>query len=276
MGVRGWERKDHVRTGCTVELLRLDREDAGLAVLTVDAPPLNLYTAAMQAELVDAVGQIEAMAPRAVLIRAVGRVVSGGVDVALFDAQPSAAAAKELFDEMLTIPDRIATLPCPTVFAAHALCLTWAFEIAVACDVLLAAERAKFGLVENVIGLTPTMGGTQRLAARAGVGRAKEFVMTGDRYDAATLERWNVVNQVLPDDGFEDAALAYARRLAAGPTRAHAATKQVLRHFEHGGVAEANAHVTTIAAELFDTDDLRGAVRSFLTDGPGKATFSGH
>jgi enoyl-CoA hydratase/carnithine racemase len=198
-------------------------------------------------------------------------VVSGGVDVALFDAQPSAAAAKKAFDEMLTIPDRIAALPCPTVFAAHALCLTWAFEIAVACDVLLAASRAKFGLVENVIGLTPTMGGTQRLAARAGVGRAKEFVMTGDRYDAATLERWNVVNQVLPDEGFGEAALAYA-----GPTRAHAATKQVLRHFEHGGVAEANAHVTAIAAELFDTEDLRSAVRSFLTDGPGKATFSGH
>jgi len=259
-----------------VELLRLDREDAGLAVLTVNAPPLNLYSAAMQAELGEAIGLVERERPRALLIRAEGRVVSGGVDVALFDAQPTAAAAKELFDQMLTIPDRIAALPFPTVFAAHALCLTWAFEIAVACDVLLAAERASFGLVENVIGLTPTMGGTQRLAARAGVGRAKEFVMTGDRYSAATLERWNVVNKVLPDAGFAEAALAYARRLAAGPTRAHAATKQVLRHFEHGGVAEANAHVTTIAAELFGTDDLRSAVRSFLTDGPGKATFSGH
>ncbi|WP_249228188.1 enoyl-CoA hydratase/isomerase family protein [Kutzneria sp. CA-103260] len=256
--------------------MRLDREDAGLAVLTIAAPPLNLYTATMQAELGEAIGLVERDQPRALLVRAEGRVVSGGVDVALFDAQPTAAAAKELFDQMLTIPDRIAALPFPTVFAAHALCLTWAFEIAVACDVLLAADRASFGLVENVIGLTPTMGGTQRLAARAGVGRAKEFVMTGDRYSAATLERWNVVNKVLPDDGFAEAALAYARRLAAGPTRAHAATKQVLRHFEHGGVPEANAHVTTIAADLFDTEDLRSAVRSFLTDGPGKATFSGH
>ena len=259
-----------------MELLRLDREDAGLAVLTVDAPPLNLYSAAMQAELGEAIGLVEREQPRALLIRAEGRVVSGGVDVALFEAQPTAEAAKALFDQMLTIPDRIAALPFPTVFAAHALCLTWAFEIAVACDVLLAAERASFGLVENVIGLTPTMGGTQRLAARAGVGRAKEFVMTGDRYSAATLERWNVVNKVLPDAGFAEAALAYARRLAAGPTRAHAATKQVLRHFEHGGVAEANAHVTAIAADLFDTEDLRSAVRSFLTDGPGRATFSGH
>ena len=123
-----------------MELLRLDREDAGLAVLTIAAPPLNLYTAAMQAELGEAIGRLERERPRALLIRAEGRVVSGGVDVALFDAQPTAAAAKDLFDEMLTIPDRIAALPFPTVFAAHALCLTWAFEIAVACDVVLAAE----------------------------------------------------------------------------------------------------------------------------------------
>jgi enoyl-CoA hydratase/carnithine racemase len=197
------------------------------------------------------------------------------VDVSLFAAQAGPAEAKELFDRMLDLPDRIAALPFPTVFAAHGLTLTWAFEVAVACDIILAAARAKFGLVEKVIGLTPTMGGTQRLAARAGVGRAKEFVMTGERYDAATLERWNVVNRVLADDGFDDTARQFAATLAAGPTRAHAATKQVLAHFEHGGVPEANAHVTTIAAALFETEDLPNAVRSFLTDGPGKATFTG-
>jgi enoyl-CoA hydratase/carnithine racemase len=260
---------------CAVDLLRLDRADDGLAVLTVDAPPLNLYTAAMQAELGAALDQLAADRPRALLVRAEGRVVSGGVDVALFDAQPNAAAAKALFDEMLTIPDRIAALPYPTVFAAHALCLTWAFEIAVACDVLLAAERATFGLVENVIGLTPTMGGTQRLAARAGVGRAKEFVMTGDRYDAATLERWNVVNVLLPDDGFDAAARALARELAEGPTRAHAATKRVLRDYLEGGVELANDRVGAHAGELFETEDLRQAVASFLREGPGKATFFG-
>jgi enoyl-CoA hydratase/carnithine racemase len=256
-------------------LIGLDRDEAGLAVLTIDAPPLNLYTARLQEEFGDAVGRLEASPARALLIRAEGKIVSGGVDVTLFDAQAGPAEAKVLFDRMLDLPDRIAALPFPTVFAAHGLCLTWAFEIAVACDLILAAERAKFGLVEKVIGLTPTMGGTQRLAARAGVGRAKEFVMTGDRYDAATLERWNVVNRVLPDDGFDTAARRFAADLAAGPTRAHAATKQVLAHFEHGGVAEANAHITTIAADLFDTSDLRGAVRSFLTDGPGKASFTG-
>ncbi|GLZ28871.1 enoyl-CoA hydratase [Lentzea sp. NBRC 105346] len=250
-----------------------DPNFGGLAVITISAPPLNLYTPELDAAFhtaLDSLGDA-----RALLIRASGRVVSGGVDVSVFAAQESAIAARDLFDRMLVLPKRIAALEIPTVFAAHALCLTWAFEVAVACDIILAAESASFGLVEKVIGLTPTMGGTQRLAARAGVGRAAEFVMTGDRYSAATLERWNVVNRVLPDEGFDDAARSYAQSLASGPTRAHAATKQVLRHFEHGGVAEADAHVTSIAGALFDTEDLRGAVQSFLTDGPGKASFSG-
>lgn len=254
--------------------IRLDRE-GDIAVLTIASPPLNLYTAELQQELGEAIGELEATPPRAALIRAEGKIVSGGVDVSLFDAQASAAEAKVLFDEMLAIPDRIAALPFPTVFAAHGLCLTWAFEVAVACDIILASEKAKFGLVERVVGLTPTMGGTQRLAARAGVGRAKEFVMTGATYDAATLERWNVVNRVFPIDGFEEAVRTFTTDLAQGPTKAHAATKKVLEHYEHGGVAEANEHITTIAAGLFDTEDLRGAVKSFLADGPGKATFTG-
>lgn len=253
----------------------MERDAVGLAVLTVDAPPLNLYTAELQELLEAAVEDLAERPARALLIRFEGKVVSGGVDVRLFAEQRTSAQAKALFDRMLELPDRLAALPFPTVFAAHGLCLTWAFEVAVACDLVLAAERAKFGLVEKVVGLTPTMGGTQRLAARAGVGRAKEFVLTGDLYDAATLERWGVVNRVLPDESFDDAALEFTLALATGPTLAHAATKRVLAHFESGGVAEANEHVTAIAAELFDTDDLRGAVRSFLADGPGKATFSG-
>jgi enoyl-CoA hydratase/carnithine racemase len=161
------------------------------------------------------------------------------------------------------------------VFAAHGLCLTWAFELALACDLILASQSASFGLVEKVVGLTPAMGGTQRLAERAGTGRARELVMTGVPFDAATLERWNVVNRVLPDEGFDQAARAFCAELAAGPTLAHAATKRVIRDFNEGGIELANDRVSGIAAELFESEDLRGAVRSFLAEGPGKATFSG-
>ena len=99
--------------------------------------------------------------------------------------------------------------------------------------------------------------------------------MTGERYDAATLERWNVVNRVLPDAGFDEAARKFAARLAAGPTLAHAATKQVLRDYLEGGLELANDRVGRVAGELFETEDLQNAVRTFLDVGPGKASFSG-
>lgn len=246
-----------------------------VAVLTFSAPPVNLYSLDLHADFDRALDEVESAMPRALLIRAEGKIVSGGVDVSQFQSQQTKADTKQLYDRMLELPDRIAALPVPTFFGAHALTLTWAFEVAVACDLILASQKAKFGLVERVIGLTPTMGGTQRLAARAGVGRAKEFVFTGALYDASTMEQWNVVNRVLPVEGFDEAVLAFVESIAIGPTKAFGAAKDILRHFEAGGVPEANAHTTAIASELFDTDDLRRGMESFLRDGPGKATFKG-
>ena len=166
-------------------------------------------------------------------------------------------------------------LPVPTVFAAHGLTLTAAFELSLCCDVLLAAEKASFGLVEIVVGLTPSMGGPQRLAERAGPARARELIFTGERYPAAVLERWNVVNRVLPDEGFAEAARAYARQVAAGPTAAHAATKQLVASSVRNGARAADALVPEVSGALFGTEDLRGAVASFLSEGPGKARYSG-
>jgi enoyl-CoA hydratase/carnithine racemase len=254
--------------------ISLIHED-GLAVVTIDSPPLNLFDAALSQGLEAAVASLEADRPRAVLFRAEGRVVSGGVDVSLFAALSGPEAAAATFRELVDLARRVDRLPCPTVFAAHALCLTWAFELALACDLIVAARSASFGLVEKVIGLTPAMGGTQRLAERAGSGRAKELVMAGRAFAAEELERWNVVNRVLPDAGFDDAARALARELADGPTLAHAATKQVVRDYLQGGVELANERVSAIAGELFASQDLQAAVRSFLEQGPGKATFLG-
>jgi enoyl-CoA hydratase/carnithine racemase len=253
----------------------VERVADDIAVLTFSDPPVNLYSLQLHADFDRALDDVQADPPRALLIRADGKIVSGGVDVAQFYAQKTQADTKVLYDRMLELPNRIDELPFPTFFAAHGLTLTWAFEIAVACDLIVASERAKFGLVERVIGLTPTMGGTQRLAARAGVGRAKEFVFTGELYDAATLERWNVVNRVLAAEDFDAAVLAFVRTIATGPTKAFGAAKQILRHFEAGGVPEALAHTTEIASELFTTQDLQHGMKSFLDDGPGKATFTG-
>jgi enoyl-CoA hydratase len=255
-------------------IINLDRAGP-LAVLSIDSPPLNLFDQKLMNELFEAVEAVVAEPPRGLLIRAEGRVVSGGVDVDVFDGLSTQQAAA-MWTRLLEMIHRIERLPLPTVFAAHSLCLTAAFELSLGCDILLAAESARFGLVETVVGLTPAMGGTQRLAERAGPARARELVMTGELYDARTLERWNVVNRVLPDEGFDQASRAFALKLAEGPTRAHAATKALVRaSLDSGGAHGADEQVPTLAGDLFATEDLKRAVRSFLEQGPGHATYEG-
>jgi len=119
------------------------------------------------------------------------------------------------------------------------------------------------------------MGGTQRMAERAGTARAREFVFSGDLFDAATLHAWGVVNRVLGDDGLLDDARAFAAALAAGPTQAHAATKRVVRAQADHGTRGADERTAELTSHLFETEDSRGAVQSFLQHGPGKATFTG-
>ncbi len=257
-----------------MSLVQLDH-DGPLAIVSIDSPPLNLFDQQLLGELSNAVDQLSSTPPRGLLVRAQGRVVSGGVDVHVFDGlSPEGAAA--MWVSLLDLVHRLEQLPLPTVFAAHSLCLTAAFEFSLGCDILLAAESARFGLVETVVGLTPAMGGTQRLVERAGPARARELVMTGELYDAATLERWNVVNRVLPDEGFDEATRAFAHRLADGPTRAHAATKAIVRAcLDEGGSHGADKRVPELAGDLFETEDLKRAVRSFLELGPGHATYEG-
>ena len=211
---------------------------------------------------------------RALVIRAEGDVFSGGVDVHVF-AGKSPEQAQMFFSDLLKITHKVEDLELPVIASVHGLCLTAGFELALACDMIFAAESARFGLVETVIGLTPAMGGTQRIAERAGSARARELVMTGALYDAAILERWNVVNRVLPDADLSEETLSVAARLAAGPTRANAATKRMVRAYLEHGVRGADERVGEIAAPLFATEDLQNAVRTFLAEGPGKATFEG-
>ncbi|MEV6104755.1 enoyl-CoA hydratase/isomerase family protein [Streptomyces sp. NPDC051940] len=254
--------------------LSVDRDD-GLAVVTFRSPPRNLYDAAMREELPAALAGLAAVPPRAVHFRATGRMVSAGVDVQLFSDTTDARQGAALCAEFLALTAAVEALPCPTVFAAHGICLTWAFELALACDLIVASERASFGLTERTVGLTPCMGGTQRLAERAGPGRARLLVLTGDIVVAETLERWGVVDRLLPAAGFDERALRLTRGLAAGPTRAYAAAKQVLRDWRTGGVARADGQLPGTVAPLFESSDLRHGVESFLHQGPRAAVFAG-
>jgi enoyl-CoA hydratase/carnithine racemase len=233
-----------------------------------------LFDRSMFEGLQAAVAAVEAEPPRALLFRAEGRAVSGGVDVHEFEGLTPEQGSR-LWDELIGTVERVEALPLPVLFAAHALTLTAAFELALGCDLILAARSAKFGLVEKVVGLTPSMGGTQRLAERAGSGRARHFVLSGELFGAEEMERWGVVNLLLDDEGFDRRARAYAAELATGPTRAHAMTKHILRRFREGGIPAADQTVREDAADLFATEDLQNAVKSFLERGPGHAKFEG-
>ena len=256
-----------------MELIRVT-SDGPLTTVTIDSPPLNLFDAALIGELRETVVSLQADPPRALLIRAEGKVVSGGVNVEEFRGL-TPAQGSTLWTDLLGLIETIESLPLPVVFSAHGLTLTAAFELSLACDIIIAAESAKFGLVEIVVGLTPSMGGPQRLAERAGTGRARQLVMTGGLFDATELERWNVVNIVVPDDQLGPKATELAVRLAKGPTRAHAMTKRILRGYVEGGVPAADRVTKREAAELFGTEDLQNAVETFLNEGPGNAKFEG-
>ncbi len=253
------------------ERARLER-DGDLGVLVIDNQPLNLFDAEMVRDILAALDATEGC--RALLVRAEGKYFTGGVDVNAFKGL-SESDGTQLTADLLAITHRMEELPFPTLASVQGLCLTAGLELSLACDMIWAAESAQFGLVEAVIGLTPLMGGTQRVAERAGPARARELVMSGGLYDAATLERWNVVNRVLADEDLAASSVRFAQRLAAGPTRAHHATKRVVRAFLEHGVRGADDATAAIGAPLFETSDLRQAVETFLAEGPGKATFEG-
>jgi enoyl-CoA hydratase/carnithine racemase len=237
---------------------RFERDgDVGLVVL--DSPPLNLWTPELQADLETALDRAEADGVRALVIRAEGRAFTGGVDVRHFQGK-TPDQADEIFQGLVRVAQRLEDMPLPALASVHALCLTWGLEVALGCDLIFAAESARFGLVEKVIGLTPAGGGTQRIA---------------ELFDAATLERWNVVNRVFPDERLAEETAKFAAELAAGPTLAHAATKRLVRAAADDGARAADGQIRATASALFDSEDLQAAVDSFLADGPGKASFKG-
>jgi enoyl-CoA hydratase/carnithine racemase len=254
--------------------IRLEQE-GNVAVMVLENPPLNLFGADAWGALVSCIDEVEGSDARALVWRAEGDIFTGGVDVHSFQQVVEEGTASDSFGSLIPVVQRLEALPIPTLALIHGLCLTAGLEISLGCDMIWATESARFGLVEAVVGLTPGAGGTQRMAERAGAARAAEFVMSGGLYDAATLERWNVVSRVVPDDQLLEKGMKFAHKLADGPTIAHGATKRIIRAFRAGGVQEADRVTPDVFAELFASEDLKNAVDTFLKEGPGKATFRG-
>jgi enoyl-CoA hydratase/carnithine racemase len=136
-----------------------------------------------------------------------------------------------------------------------------------ACDLAWAAASARFNQAEASIGTTTLLEGVQRLAERAGPSRAREIIYTTDQYDAATFERFNFVNRVIPDESFEAETRTFAERLASGPRLAYAAGKRIVRAYFDAGIRAADKVVDELAPPLFDSEDMRAGVNGLLEHG---------
>jgi enoyl-CoA hydratase/carnithine racemase len=248
---------------------------ASRAEIVLAAPPLNLLSHQVVEDLHAAVAAIPEEA-RAVVLRAEGKVFSAGVDVDDAFAGRTAEAGRRFFDRALALVQAVEAIPVPTIAVLHGLTLTLGLELALGCDFIWAGESASLGLVEATVGLTPAAGGTQRLVARAGRGRAAEIAYLGEIGSATQWHDYGVVDRLLPDQHLLEEARAFADRLAAGPTAAHRVGKDLLRAAQNEGIAATDRITADLAGALLETHDLQHGVRSLRENGPGKACFVGH
>jgi enoyl-CoA hydratase len=250
-------------------------EDGALGVVTLDSPPLNLIGEAVIGDLVAAVDRIEASdGLRGLLVRGEGKAFSAGADVSLFAGKDS-AEMRSLVASFLDLGLRIEALPFPTLAAVHGTCMAGGFELALFCDLIWAAEGTMLGLPETRLGIVPLAGGVERIAARAGLTKARTIAIGGELYPADVLATWGVIDRVLPADELHDSAEAFARTLANGPTLALGVVKRLARAYLQNGVPGADALLLDAAVSLFDTDDARRGIETFLTTGTATASYQG-
>jgi enoyl-CoA hydratase/carnithine racemase len=250
-------------------------QDGDVGIITICDPLLNLFSLDLIAELTAATAAAEAAPIRALLLRSEGEHFTAGAQVEEVFGNLTAAEGETRIAGFLELAHRTERLPFPTLAAVRGLCLAAGLETVLTLDLIWASDTAQFAFAEPVIGLTPIIGGAYRLAARAGTGRAIETVLTARPYPAATFAEWGVVNRVLPDAELDEKALAFAHRLAAGPTRAYGVTKRLLLAYREHSIAAADALTASACAPLFETDDLAHGIESLLSKGPGHATFHG-
>jgi enoyl-CoA hydratase/carnithine racemase len=233
--------------------------EAGVATLTLDNPAQNRIGDRMVEELDAAIDEVGARGARAVLLRADGPDFSFGGDIEPWpDDTPARLRAR--FERYLAVFNRFERLPVPVVAAVQGLCFGGGLELAVRADVIFAGESARFGHPEQSLGIITLLGGVYRIAERAGRARAAEWALTSEQVPAPVLAAAGVVNRVVPDAELRASATEFARTVAAGPTRAYAAHKVLLRTWAAGGVAAADEVVLDLTDGVFATEDARSAV----------------
>lgn len=209
---------------------------------------------------------------RAVLIRGEGESFSSGIDVSTLLGLTQTHGPnwqqrmRSITDEFQGVLNRLERLELPTITLLHGHCLGLAFELALACDIRVAAEGTALGLPETLLGMIPDVGGTTRLARLIGPARAKELIFTGRRIDAATAEQWGIVNYMVPRAELVGKGEALAAEIALAAPLAVGMAKRVidgLADLDRGLMLEGWAQ-----SQLFATEDFMEGAQAFMMRRP--------
>ena len=255
------------------EFISTVTRDDGVALLRIDRPPMNALSLALLGELADAAVSLATdPAVKAVVVAGGERAFAAGFEIAEFDDQERARRVGERFRAAF---DAFGDIPRPVIAAVNGFALGGGLELAMACDLRIAADTARLGQPEIMLGLIPGAGATQRLPRLVGPARAKEMIWSGRQVKADEAERIGLVDRVVPAAELLEAATNWAAGFAGGAVVAMGLAKRVIDRgldgpLDDGLDLEADAFV-----EVFATEDAAIGVRSFLQDGPGKADFVG-
>lgn len=245
----------------------------GVGTLRLDRPPMNALDVATQDRLRELAEELTRREDvRAVIIHGGEKVFAAGADIKEMQGMDHAAMVlrSRALQESFTA---IARIPKPVVAAVTGYALGGGCELALCADYRIAAENAKLGQPEILLGLIPGAGGTQRLARLIGPSRAKDLIFTGRMVKADEALRLGLVDRVVPAEDVYAEAHAWAARLAQGPAIALRAAKEAVDTGLETDIETGLAVERTWFAGLFATEDRERGMRSFVKEGPGKAKF---
>ncbi|HET9143088.1 enoyl-CoA hydratase/isomerase family protein [Actinophytocola sp.] len=256
------------------EFVRLEVED-GVGTIRLDRPPMNALNKQVQEEIRAAAREAADRADvRAVIVYGGQKVFAAGADIKEM-ADMSYVDMAERAGALSSSFAAVAEIPKPTVAAVTGYALGGGLELALCCDRRIAGDNAKVGQPEILLGIIPGAGGTQRLARLIGPSKAKDIVYTGRFVEAGEALSLGVVDEVVAPDDVYEAALRWARQFVTGPARALAAAKAAIDTGLDTDLATGLKVESQVFAALFATEDQKTGMRSFVENGPGKATFSG-
>jgi enoyl-CoA hydratase/carnithine racemase len=245
----------------------------GVGTLRLDRPPMNALDVATQdriRELAEEVTRRDDV--RAVVVHGGEKVFAAGADIKEMRAMDHTAMilrARGLQESFTAL----ARVPKPVVAAVTGYALGGGCELALCADFRIAADNAKLGQPEILLGLIPGAGGTQRLARLVGPSKAKDLIFTGRQVRADEALAIGLVDRVVPAADVLAEAHAWAARLARGPAIALRAAKEAVDTGLETDIETGLAVERGWFASLFATEDRERGMRSFVEDGPGKATF---